>query len=398
MLIAFFVTLQLATAQTPSTEIGAAATWCSNEGGRCTFTGTKVVRFGSGIRWITKTLSAPTACTVEAFGSDPWPNWGKMCFVAKETVVVAPTPPKFKLGVYEGSIAAARIKTYESFLNRPLDYINDTVVSENWDHMVGDGLRWYFAPNWTPAGLDRVVLTVPMLPTFAKYDGPSLNDADAAKALQDGANGVYDAYWVKMRQSLLASGFTGNYVRLGWEMNGNWYNWRANVNPTAWVAYWRRIVGILNADPNSKFRFVWNPTLADQAIAAEKVYPGDDVVSAIGLDVYDSDWSRYPAGSGVLEVQKQVWDKTILNGPHGLAFYDAFAKLHRKPIQIDEWGVGPGSGHMGGDNPFFIQAFYDWVANPDHNVTLVMYYDDPTLLPPTNFPNSSALLKKLFGR
>ena len=310
-----------------------------------------------------------------------------------------PVASSVALGAYEGAVNLPNFAEYETFLNRPLDYFNDTVPSEDWDHLTNSSLYYYFLANYkTVGGPARLVITLPMVPTFGKYDGPTLNDAAAAQALADGASGVNDAYWIKARQQLLASGYTTNFIRLGWEMNGNWYNWRANVNPTAWVTYWRRIATILNDDPRAHFRFVWNPTLADQAIAAETVYPGDDLVAAIGLDVYDSDWSRYPAGTGNLTVQKQVWDKTILNGPHGLTFYAAFAKMHRKPIHIDEWGVGPASGHMGGDNTYFIQAMVDWAHDPANNVTILMYYDDPTLRPgATSFPNASALLKTLLG-
>ena len=392
------------------TQIGdGGAKWCSNEGGTCGFTGSRVIRFGSGARWMVKTLTGGTPCTVAAFGSDPYPNWGKMCFVTTDVVTAAPTPVPvpvvsaplaipFKLGVYEGSSPDALV-SYETYLNRKMDYINATIPSENWANMTDTSLYWWFSKLWQPSGLDRVVLTIPMIPTFGVYSGPTLNDAAAAQALTDGANGANDAYFVKMRQTLIAAGYKTNIIRLGWEMNGNWYNWRANVNPTAWVAYWRRIVGILKADPAFKPRFDWNPTIQTQAIAAEKVYPGDDLVDFIGIDVYDSDWSRYPAGSNNPAVQREVWDKTILNGDHGLKFYAAFAKAHGKPLHIDEWDVGTPDGHQGGDNPYFVQSLVDWAKDPANRVELMMHYDDPSLQPDrTQFPNSSALLKKLFGK
>ena len=308
------------------------------------------------------------------------------------TSLSLPAASALKFGVWEGSVNPSAIALYESWLNRRMDFINDTIPSESWDNMVNGGFLYYFAPGWKASGVDRLAITIPMLPTFGKYDGPTLDDTAAARALSDGAAGAYDTYWITMRQNLIASGYNANSIRLGWEPNGNWYNWRASVNPTAWIAYYRRIVGILRNDPAAKFKFIWNPTLGLQSIAAELIYPGDDVVDTVGLDVYDSDWSRYVMPTPLLETQKEVWDKTILNGDHGLAFYSSFARAHAKPIYICEWGVGQASNHMGGDNPYFVQQLFDWASDAQNNVQLLMAFDDPKL---SDYPDSAALFLKL---
>ncbi|RYZ99245.1 MAG: hypothetical protein EOP11_19710, partial [Proteobacteria bacterium] len=86
-----FISAEAVPAPAPVVDIGTDATWCANEGGNCSFTGAREVRYGSGTRTITKTLTGGTPCTTAAFGSDPYPNFGKMCFLVKSSVV-APAP------------------------------------------------------------------------------------------------------------------------------------------------------------------------------------------------------------------------------------------------------------------------------------------------------------------
>src|SRR5205085_1395198 len=44
-------------------------TYCADEGGTCTVTGTKTVRYGAGTNYVTKTVTGSIACTNAAFGS-----------------------------------------------------------------------------------------------------------------------------------------------------------------------------------------------------------------------------------------------------------------------------------------------------------------------------------------
>jgi hypothetical protein len=68
------------TPTTPST------TWtaCANEGGTCTFSGTREVRYGTSTKYVTKTVTASTACSNAVFG-DPAPGYGKTCSYASTT-------------------------------------------------------------------------------------------------------------------------------------------------------------------------------------------------------------------------------------------------------------------------------------------------------------------------
>ena len=54
-------------------------TFCANENSTCTVSGTRLVRFGSGTTFVTKSVTSSIACTRSAFGSDPTPGITKHC-------------------------------------------------------------------------------------------------------------------------------------------------------------------------------------------------------------------------------------------------------------------------------------------------------------------------------
>ena len=56
-------------------------THCANEAGQCAFTGTRSVAYGAGT-YTFKTATSATACTNDAFGTDPAANLVKSCYVA----------------------------------------------------------------------------------------------------------------------------------------------------------------------------------------------------------------------------------------------------------------------------------------------------------------------------
>ncbi|QJE03260.1 S8 family serine peptidase [Massilia forsythiae] len=70
---------------TPSTP-----TWtaCASEGGTCSFSGIREVRYGSGTTFVSKTVNGSVACTNAVFG-DPTPNVVKSC--SYSSVTVTPT-------------------------------------------------------------------------------------------------------------------------------------------------------------------------------------------------------------------------------------------------------------------------------------------------------------------
>jgi hypothetical protein len=69
-------------------------TWtaCATEGGTCSFSGTRQVRFGAGTSFITKTYTGSVACTYVAFGGDPINGTVKSCSYADTAVSTTPSP------------------------------------------------------------------------------------------------------------------------------------------------------------------------------------------------------------------------------------------------------------------------------------------------------------------
>lgn len=73
-------------------------TQCATEGGTCTFTGNKLIRYGEpwNNRWSsTRTMTSPVLCNNTTFAPDPSPGTGKRCEIMDAPVVTPPvvTPP-----------------------------------------------------------------------------------------------------------------------------------------------------------------------------------------------------------------------------------------------------------------------------------------------------------------
>jgi hypothetical protein len=80
----------------------AATAWtqCANEGGTCSFSGTHEVRYGAGTTFVSKTVTASTACSNAVFG-DPTPNVAKTCSYANDSAA-APAQETWSTCAAEG--------------------------------------------------------------------------------------------------------------------------------------------------------------------------------------------------------------------------------------------------------------------------------------------------------
>lgn len=209
------------------------------------------------------------------------------------------------------------------------------------------------------------------------------------------AAGEWDTY-ITARANELRDYGKPVFIRMNWEMQGNWYAWspfdlgmipRPGNTPADYVAAWRRVVGIFRQlAPNAAF--VWCPHLwgvqqpAGSTYVPTDFYPGDDVVDWVATNLY---------------VNAAAWDFILDGGGWGANQIAAFATTHGKPMQICEWAVEDGTA----DDATFVTRFADWVdAHPV--VKLLQYFSfnhhadgghDYTL---TNYPNSRAAYRQRF--
>lgn len=204
--------------------------------------------------------------------------------------------------------------------------------------------------------------------------------------LADVANGLHDREFSAAAQAI-ADAQPRAIIRIGWEMNSIGTPWFAKGQEQDYIRAFRHVVGIFRRySPN--FKFDWCPNWGRQELAADLVYPGDDVVDYIGLDVYDFKW---PGNT------EERWRDRYLKADYGLEWHRDFAAAHGKKMSYPEWGVG-----QFGDNPYFVQQMHDWFAKNDANIAYAAYFnvdgDWPTQLDTGNFPNSAALFSSLFRR
>jgi hypothetical protein len=299
------------------------------------------------------------------------------------------TTTAIKSGTYEGPCATDATATFATWRNKPVTTVLDGLDPTRWD--------WLDQPQWLTQCWSgqhtSLILAVPMIVT-------------SSDTLAAGAAGAYDGYFRTLAQNLVAGGRSGAGLRLGWEFNGSWYKWSAAKDPAAFAAYFRRIVTVMRSVTGAQFSFIWNPMIGTQALAAEKAWPGDDVVDNVGLDLYDASWlsGTYPYSSNTAtartKAQNLAW-QGYQSGDHGLDFWASFAAAHHKHLGFPEWGlVSRSDGHGGGDDPVFVQHVRDWVNT--HDVTYEMYFDavgalGEHRLRSGSFPNAAKTYQQLFG-
>lgn len=244
------------------------------------------------------------------------------------------------MGTYGGAgcTGLPEVRAFEAWLGRKMDVVLDFLQTDTWAGMVNES-NW-IAGCWKDLPGRRLALSVPMLVQ------------EGASTLAQGASGAFDQHFRDLARNLIAGGYADAFIRIGWEFNGGWYSWTARNHTAAFAAYWRRIALAMRAMPGARFRFDWNPTAVDGP--TEAVYPGDDVVDVIGLDIYNQSWPR-------IDDPALRWE-WLLHHPAGLIWHRDFARAHDKPRSFPEWGTGTRpDGHGGGDDPLFIRNMLAWM-------------------------------------
>jgi mannan endo-1,4-beta-mannosidase len=139
--------------------------------------------------------------------------------------------------------------------------------------------------------------------------------ADIVRRVADGTYDGYIAGWASRMRTFVA-GLDGVlytsddrrvYIRLGHEMNGDWYAW-GQANPGEYIAMWQRVRVAFESQglDASHVQWVWSVNHVDVgAFPAELYYPGDRWVDWIGIDGYNwgatTTWSQWQTPGQVFD-------------------------------------------------------------------------------------------------
>ena len=285
-----------------------------------------------------------------------------------------------QLGAYLGGgcVGRERLPAFERWLGREVDRLHDGLAQDSWAAMVGTAS--YVTTCWQGVAKE-MTLTLPMLPK----DGSTITD---------GAQGKFDKQFHEIATVLVARGYGNAIIRIGPEFNAPWFQWSANAQPDAWVAYWRRIVTAMRGVPNARFRFDWCPILGVGVKSPLPAYPGDSYVDFVGADVYNVNWDPR------VVTAEQRW-KALQETSFGLQWHSRFAAEHGKPMTYPEWGTGTRpDGHGGGDDSLFVERMAGWIRA--NNVAYHLYWDFPAAdynakLSDGSKPAAAAAFLKAFG-
>ena len=283
------------------------------------------------------------------------------------------------IGLYDGQSSPSGIEKAAQWLGSggSIKYAQDFIDATDWSHIENP---WQLS-NWKGSPF-AMVWGVPMLPCGAPATQCSTNVSDFDLV----ANGGADGYFKTLAQNLVSNGFGSSYIRLGWEMNGNWMGWSicdsSGSGLTSWasdfVPAFRNIVTSMRGVSGANFKFIWNPldssNVSCPGASLENFYPGDSYVDAVALDAYDaigsatsSDparWSDLLNGvnaSGWTAVKPASIGGQGFQG-YGLNWLAAFGKAHGKLVSLPEWGLdSPSENGGGGDDTTFMDNMAAWI-------------------------------------
>ena len=223
----------------------------------------------------------------------------------------ASTEGQFLVGVYYGNQGWAmdQVRALEAWQGKRHAVVN---LFTNWDGSTKTKSNLFAQqlPNIWANG------NVPLI-TWEPFTGKA-TPADIERRV---AAGGYDAYvtdWAGRLRNFLngPDGESGTsddrraYLRLGHEMNGDWYPWGAAIggnSPSDFVAMWRRVHNAFDAlgvGP-AQLQWIWSVNNEDVGgFPAEAFFPGDAFVDWIAVDGYNwgasQTWSSWRSPAEVL--------------------------------------------------------------------------------------------------
>lgn len=264
---------------------------------------------------------------------------------------VPPRPSAMAWDSGTNSHDAGRNANFAKVRNRAIDVIGVSPTRDSWEEVLNP---WWMSESAIPTDFKGTLSVAP--PLFPE------NGSLAAAAA-----GEYNAQWEQLGR-LIATKYPTAYVRPGWEFNIHNWKWSANPqNVDQWKAAFQNAATHLKKG-GPQLRIVWNPNegRGDTLPNAEDAWPGDAYVDIVGIDAYD--WDPPYTGNGwtTHKTQNQGWDHWL-----------NFTKAHGKKFALPEWGVMPGSGNNGGDNPEYVKNVLGWLKANASYVAYDAYFDEP---------------------
>jgi mannan endo-1,4-beta-mannosidase len=294
-----------------------------------------------------------------------WSGVALALLMAAHALAAASTDPPPIFGVKYGNQGwdLQSVRALESWQGRPHEVL---VLFTNWDRRreVQDNLFVRQLPVIWQHG------AVPLI-TWEPFTG----DKTPSDIVSRIGNGEYDTYvgdWgTRLREFVAGRDRRLDtpddrrvYLRLGHEMNGNWYPW-GQRSPAHFISMWKRVHAIfadLGLGP-SHVQWMWCVTNADHGpFAAEAYYPGGDWVDWVSVDGYN--WGA--------STRTSIWQtpEEVL-GP----MMSRVQALSSKPLALAE--VASTSLTANGDNPGakaeWITALFAWVRT--RPVRMVCWYN-----------------------
>ncbi len=292
-----------------------------------------------------------------------------------------------EIGVYlgNGGTGVARVPGFSAWFGRPPDRGLDIEAYDSWWSFESDSL-WSVA-CWRGNGAQPVVSKM----TF------SIPLTVQGTTLADVASGLHDSSFLKVASAMVASNWGGAVIRLGWEFNGSWMPWAAGQDPVGYVNAYRHVVTVMRSVPGASFTFDWCCAWGPTQTVAESVYPGDDVVDIIGMDIY----GRYYLPADADEAHD--WN-TSLTSVNGLNWLVSFSQSHGKALSLPEWGTGEwffndgGTGR--GDDAVFVADIANFLKTNRAAYSNYWDYSDSVYdseVSDGEHPSAGSALKAAFG-
>jgi hypothetical protein len=251
-------------------------------------------------------------------------------------------PLGYMIGIKTNGVPTGPAKV-EAWLGRPLDVAGTTINTMSY---IGGGKSYTTASGAYPL----LEVSFPLLSIF----GESNNLDDMAMA----ASGAYDAAYTQMAEGLAAWKNPLLSVRIGWELNGNWYKWSNGVGTNAtyanYIAAFKRAAAIVRAkNPLALIQWciAWgqpDPTPYWPGAYDAATNPGG--VDVVSMDFYQANISQYN-DPGHTSTWAMAQSGAQGSGPIVLDWMVTFAQTNHVKVALSEYGAGAPSSKGEGSGP-----------------------------------------------